>query len=406
MKSSTLALLTGILLSPLALADEACDRSTQDFLFKNSEAQEYDRHPTPFDLKARIADAYQRAGLNGSPSLLSCQAGRPLCLKSEGDIWTLLSDSGPQELSSEKKKSNIILSHVTRFHAGGDPWYGIGAQDWTRELRMTLNPTTLTIKTLLIDGAETTFGISKRTRAEGSCKRIAAGPIRQKIRARTIEELFLSLKGSPAAQNGAIEANFLIDSSGSLHQITSLRPETAEVVLLELETGNTRRVSIEALSTFKSVNVMAILRDMSRLRNHAGLNPDGISFRYLRCIQGANALLNPSNETRNIRYSGFTEIELTRSATGPGADLGYSPLSKFRITRAGWEGNYRPATLPFGRLEAVAVTDSSGNASFIAAGPNGIQARPILKMDARTAGERHGLPANLIAFEDTLCFAR
>ena len=411
MKSSPLALLTGILLSPLILApltyaQEACQRATLDLIFKQDSEFASDRHLSPFDLDTQTEDAASRAGLNGNPALLSCQAGRPLCLKSEGEQWSLVTESGPQGLSLEKKNSKIVLTHLTRFHAGGDPWYGIGAQDWTRELRMTLDPSDGSLRTLLIDGAETTLGISKRTRAEGRCTRMDAEPIRKQIRSRLKQELFLSLSGKPASRREPIEANFLITPSGSLLQITGLSPETAELDLLDLESGETRRIHVDSLGSYRPVNAMAVLRDMNRMRTKTGPKPDGMNLRSLRCVQGANALLNPRNEPRDIRYRGYTEIELTPSKTGPGADLGYAPLSHFQIKRAGWEGQFRPATLPFGKTESIAVTDASGNAGFIAPGPNGIQSRPILRMDSRTASERYGLPAHLIAFEDTLCFAR
>jgi hypothetical protein len=404
MNRSSLVLFTGILFSIPALAEDACTRATQHFLFQKNEARE--RNLSPLDLSAQVEEAAQKAGLSGTPALLSCQAGRPLCLHSTNGNWTLLTNKGPQNLRAEKKNSSIVLTHLTHHYSGGDPWYGIGAQDWTRELRMTLDPATLSLKTLFIDGAETTFGISKRTRAEGRCARTEAEPIRKMIRARLKQELFLSLSGHPSALRENIEANFLIDPSGALLQITELHPQTGEVDLLDLRSEQSHRLAIESLSRYTPVNVMGILRDMNHLRTKTGPMPDGTSLRRLRCVQGANALLNPSNESRDIRYQGYTEIELTRTNTGPGRDLGYTPISKFKITRAGWQGSFRPATLPFGKLEAVAVIDASGNAAFIAPGQNGVQSRPILRMDARTANARHGLSVNLIAFEDMLCFDR
>ncbi len=406
MKPITLPLLAAILMTPLSRAEEACSRAAIHHLFKNPETISQARTGSPFNLAARAEEAFQRSGLNGQADLLSCQAGRSLCLKTEGGEWSLLSEEGPQELSSKKTDDGIVLSHLTHHYSGGDPWYGIGASSWTRELRLNLNLSTLKLKSLFIDGANTTLGFSKRTRADGACTRVTAEPIRKIIRDRLKSDLFKSLRGDPTALGGPIEANFMLTPSGSLMQITRLEPASGEVELLDLESEEIRRVPIESLSSLKPVNVMGILRDMKRLRGKSNLTLDGIATRQLRCIQGANALINPSIGPGDIQYRGYTRIEVSRTSTGPGADLGYTPLSKWRISYTGWTGTFRPATLPFGKMESIAVADESGNASFIAPGPSGMRASPIWKMEARTANERHGLPADLIAFEDTLCFAR
>jgi hypothetical protein len=405
MKPMTLPLLAALLISPLSRADEACSRAAIHYLFKNPEHRARTRVPSPFDLETLAAEAFRESGLNGQETLLSCQAGQEICLKSEAGQWSLLSEDGPQELSLKKNTDEIVMSHLTHHYSGGDPWYGIGASHWTRELRLTLKPSSLALKSLFIDGANTTLGFSKRTRAEGRCTRTSAEPIRNKIRDRLKSELFKAMRGDPSAIGDPIETNFLRTPSGSLIQITGLEPASGEVTLLDLESETLRRVPIGSLASLQPVNVMAILRDMKRARAETGPNPDGLSTRQLHCIQGANALVDPSSGSRDMHYRGYTRIEISRTHTGPGADLGYRPLSKFRITRAGWEGNYRPATLPFGKMEAIAVMDESGSAGFIASGPNGIRISPIWKMDARTTQERHGLPAGLIAFEDTLCFA-
>ncbi len=406
MKPITLSLLAAILLSPPSRAEDACSRAAIHHLFKNPETLAQPGTASPFDLSARAEEAFQRSGLNGQADLLSCQAGQNVCLKTEGGKWSLLSEEGPEELTTKMSGNSVVMSHLTRHYSGGDPWYGIGASQWTRELRLTLNPSTLALKSLFIDGSRTTLGFSKRTRAEGRCTRVTAEPIRNRIRDRLKGELFKSLRGDPSALGGTIEANFMLTPSGSLMQITAIAPASGEVELLDLESEELRRVPVGSLSSLKPVNVMAILRDMKRLRGKTGPNPDGISTRQLRCIQGANALIDPSIGPQDIRYRGYTRIEISRTTTGPGADLGYLPLSKWRINYTGWTGTFRPATLPFGKMESTAVSDESGNASFITSGPNGIRTSPIWKMEARTANERHGLPADLIAFEDTLCFAR
>jgi hypothetical protein len=406
MKLFILPLLAATLVCPLSQAEEGCSRAALHYLFQNHENRTHTNSRSPFDLETLAEEAFRKSGLNGQMNLLSCRAGQELCLKSDAGQWSLLSDGGPQELSSKQTADGVVLTRITHHSSGGDPWYGIGASNWTRELKLTLNPSTLKIKSVFIDGANTTLGFSKRTRAEGSCARTSAEPIRNRIRDRLKIELFKAMRGDPSALGAPIETNFLLSPSGSLMQITGIEPASGEVVLLDLESEETRRAPIGSLAPLKPVNVMAILRDMKRLRAKTGPTPDGITLRQLRCVQGANALLDPSSGSQDIHYRGYTRIEISRAGSGPGADLGYAPLSKLRIARAGWEGNYRPATLPFGKMEAIAVTDASGSAGFIAPGPNGAQTSPIWKMDARTANERHGLQTDLIAFEDTLCFAQ
>jgi hypothetical protein len=395
-------------LAPFAHAAEVCQQVSIDLIFKNPEYPIHEPARNPFDLEGKTTEAIQRAGLQGTLDLLSCQAATPLCLKSQNGNWSLLTQSGPDTLTAETTRSGLQLTRITHHRSGGDPWYGIGASSWTRELRLTLNLESLSIKSLLIDGADTTLGISKRTRGEGQCRRIAVESIRKSLSERMKKETFLAMTGSGPSSGSPIEANFLLSSKGSLLQITAIHPDSGEVELLDLESEESLgRLPIEAIAALQPVNAMAILRDMKRNHSRTGPAPDGSSLRKLRCIQGANALLESgAGRQADIRYRGYTRIELSPASTGPGSDLGYRPLSRMRVVRAGWEGSFRPATLPFGKLEATAVIDDSGNAAFIAPGPSGIQSRPILRMEARTAKERHGLQADLVAFEDTLCFAR
>jgi hypothetical protein len=413
MKNLPLVLLASLALLTDAQASDPCSKKLNQFIHtqpdesgRNSAFPEYGA--SPYDLDRRTEEALRSAALLDTQKLLVCNDGQEgVCLipKKEGD-WIKLDATGPTALATEREPGRIKMRQSWHHSTQGDPWYGIGASHWTNELRLSLDLSTLTMSQVFLDGENTILGIKSKTRSQSSCSWLETARLVAPLRKQLKQDLFAALAGKPDAIRGPVDLNYLQNESGSRFQITRLIPETGQVDLLNLESGHTSTVAVESLAQLKTLNVAWIISDVRRFFRSPDADWFGAHSKSWQCIQGPNSLINPHQEPRDVRHKGYTEIAITPAKRGPGEDLGYRPLTRITITRQGWEGTYSPATLPFGQTTSVVVADHSGNAQFIAAGRNGMNASNLRVMDADLASKRYGIQADLLHWEGILCFRR
>lgn len=397
-----------------ARAEDACTQKIRTALLKppgsHPDLYPYGRDNL-FDLEARAQEALDLASLKESDTLYSCRLpeGPPLCIQSSQGKW-FVRDHIPVEYSAQVESRLLRIERTTTHRSGGDPWYGIGAKTWEETTKIQLDLESLRVKHLFIDGLNSTLGISKRTRREGQCTPTKTASLKQVLIRTLRETLFADLRGKPGSRGGtsASGAQYVRIPNEGILQITDLNPQEGKVQILHLASGVKSWTRVEDLRFFPPLRLGEIHDEIRETGASPGkslyvLEGETGETRLWSCVQATTALLNPSQEVRDIDYRGYSVIEIRSSKRGLGADLGYRPLARASLKKAGWLGHYRPARLPFDQESASIVQLPSGETQLIVSGPKGPRTSTLRMMRAEEAGPRYGIDSDLLVMGDLLC---